>query len=124
MLIKRPSSPARFIVLVAMLVLLGCSDPEGAATEEAASIVFHAGKVYTVNERQPWATAVAIKREKIVYVGDDEGALELVGPQTRVVDLAGKMLLPGFQDAHVHPIEAGMAYLGCSLTARLRLPTT
>ena len=71
--------------------------------------------VYTVNDSQPWATAIAIKREKIVYVGDDEGALKLVGPHTRVVDLAGKMLLPGFQDAHVHPIEAGMAYLGCSL---------
>ena len=115
MLINRPSSPARFIVLVVMLVLLGCSEPEGVATKAAASIVFHTGKVYTVNDSQPWATAIAIKREKIVYVGDDEGALKLVGPHTRVVDLAGKMLLPGFQDAHVHPIEAGMAYLGCSL---------
>ena len=115
MLINRPSSPARLIVLVVMLVLLGCSEPEGVATKAAASIVFHSGKVYTVNDSQPWATAIAIKREKIVYVGDDEGALKLVGSHTRVVDLAGKMLLPGFQDAHVHPIEAGMAYLGCSL---------
>ena len=115
MFINRPSSPARFVVLVVMLVLLGCSEPEGVATEAAASLVFHTGMVYTVNDSQPWATAIAIKREKIVYVGDDEGALKLVGPHTRVVDLAGKMLLPGFQDAHVHPIEAGMAYLGCSL---------
>ena len=115
MSINRPSSPARFIVLVVMLVLLGCSEPEGVATKAAASIVFHTGKVYTVNDSQPWASAIAIKREKIVYVGDDEGALKLVGSHTRVVDLAGKMLLPGFQDAHVHPIEAGMAYLGCSL---------
>ena len=115
MLINRHSSPARFIVLVVMLMLLGCSEPEGLATKAAASIVFHAGKVYTVNDSQPWATAIAIEREKIVYVGDDEGALKWVGPHTRVVDLAGKMLLPGFQDAHVHPIEAGMAYLGCSL---------
>mgnify|MGYP001295322695 CR=1 FL=1 len=38
---------------------------------------------------------------------------------TRVIDLQGKMMLPGFQDAHVHPIEAGMAYLGCSLHAGL-----
>ncbi len=49
------------MVLAAILLLLGCSEPEAAATEEAASIVFHAGKVYTVNERQPWATAIAIK---------------------------------------------------------------
>ena len=115
MLINRPSSRARFIVLVVMLVPLGCSEPEGSATQAAASTVFHTGKVYTVNDSQPWATAIAIKRDKIVYVGDDEGALKLVGPHTRVVDLGGKMLLPGFQDAHVHPIEAGMAYLGCSL---------
>ena len=101
-------------MLAVVLVLLGCSELEGVATG-AAGIVFHTGKVYTVNHRQPWATAIAIKRERIVYVGDDEGALKLVGPNTRVVDLAGKMLLPGFQDAHVHPIEAGMAYLGCSL---------
>ncbi len=115
MLINEPPSLARFMVLVTLLVLFGCSETEGVAAETTASIVFHTGKIYTVNERQPWATAIAIKRGRIVYVGDDEGALELVGPGTRVVDLAGKMLLPGFQDAHVHPIEAGMAYLGCSL---------
>ena len=115
MLINEPSSVARFMVLATLFFLLGCSETEDVATEATASIVFHTGKIYTVNERQPWATAIAIKRERIVYVGDDEGALELVGPETRVVDLAGKMLLPGFQDAHVHPIEAGIAYLGCSL---------
>ena len=108
MLINEPPSLARFMVLVTLLVLFGCSETEGVAAETTASIVFHTGKIYTVNERQPWATAIAIKRGRIVYVGDDEGALELVGPGTRVVDLAGKMLLPGL--GHV-PIEAGMAYL-------------
>ena len=99
MFIKERSSAARFVVLATLIVMSGCSDTEGVATEATASIVFHAGKIYTVNERQPWATAIAIKRERIVYVGDDNGALELVGPDTRVIDLAGKMLLPGFQDA-------------------------
>ena len=115
MLINQPSSIARFMVLATLFSLLACSQTEGLATKATASIVFHTGKVYTVNERQPWASAIAVKNERIVYVGDDEGALELVGPDTRVVNLAGKMLLPGFQDAHVHPIEAGMSYLGCSL---------
>ncbi len=115
MLINQPSSIARFMVLATLFFLLACSQTEDLATKAAASIVFHTGKVYTVNERQPWASAIAVKNERIVYVGDDEGALELVGPDTRVVNLAGKMLLPGFQDAHVHPIEAGMSYLGCSL---------
>ena len=115
MLINQPSSVVRFIVLSALFCLLACSQTEGVPMKATASIVFHTGKVYTVNERQPWATAIAVKNERIVYVGDDEGALELIGPDTRVVNLAGKMLLPGFQDAHVHPIEAGMSYLGCSL---------
>ena len=115
MLINQPSSVVRFMVLSALFCLLACSQTEGVPMKATASIVFHTGKVYTVNERQPWATAIAVKNERIVYVGDDEGALELIGPDTRVVNLAGKMLLPGFQDAHVHPIEAGMSYLGCSL---------
>ena len=115
MLINKPSSAVRFMVLSALFCLLACSQTEGVPMKATASIVFHTGKVYTVNERQPWATAIAVKNERIVYVGDDEGALELIGPDTRVVNLAGKMLLPGFQDAHVHPIEAGMSYLGCSL---------
>lgn len=115
MLINKALSVERLLALALLPVLLGCSENRGGATDLEASIVFHGGRIYTVNERQPWASAVAINRETIVYVGDDEGALELVGPDTRVVDLAGKMLLPGFQDAHVHPIEAGMSYLGCSL---------
>ena len=115
MLINQPSSVVRFMVLSTLFCLLACSQTESVPMQATASIVFHTGKVYTVNERQPWATAIAIKNERIVYVGDDEGALELIGPDTRVVNLAGKMLLPGFQDAHVHPIEAGMSYLGCSL---------
>ena len=115
MLINQLSSVVRFTVLSALFCLLVCSQTEGGPIEARASIVFHTGKVYTVNETQPWATAIAVKNERIVYVGDDEGALELIGPDTRVVNLAGKMLLPGFQDAHVHPIEAGMSYLGCSL---------
>ena len=115
MMINQLSSAVRLTVLCTLFCLLACSQTEGVPMKEAASIVFHTGKVYTVNESQPWATAVAVSNERIVYVGDDEGALELIGPDTRVVNLAGKMLLPGFQDAHVHPIEAGMSYLGCSL---------
>ena len=115
MLINQPSSVVRFMVLSTLFCLLACSQTEGVPMKATATIVFHTGKVYTVNERQPWATAIAVKKERIVYVGDDEGVLEFIGPGTRVVNLAGKMLLPGFQDAHVHPIEAGMSYLGCSL---------
>jgi len=81
----------------------------------SADLILFDGKVYTVDANRSWAEAVAVIDGKIAYVGSSTGAKKYKGPNTRLVDLEGKMLLPGFQDAHVHPIEAGMAYLGCSL---------
>ena len=59
MLIKEPLSVTRFMALALLSVLLGCSATKDAAAESIASIVFHGGKIYTVNERQPWASAIA-----------------------------------------------------------------
>jgi predicted amidohydrolase YtcJ len=59
-------------------------------------------------------TAAAVRAGAIVPVGHDVG--ELIGPRTEVVDLRGGALLPGFQDAHVHPVFAGLAMLTCDLT--------
>lgn len=56
---------------------------------ETADTIFTGGKVYTVNEKQPWAEAVAVKGNKIVYVGDAEGAKALVGDATQVIDTTG-----------------------------------
>ena len=78
----------------------------------SADLILFDGKVYTVDANRSWAEAVAVIDGKIAYVGSSTGAKKYKGPNTRLVDLEGKMLLPGFQDAHVHPIEAGMAYLG------------
>lgn len=74
-------------------------------------------KVYTVNRQQPWAEAVAIKAGKIIFVGSNKDVKNHIGEQTKTINLKGKMLLPGFQDAHVHPME-GMAlttFMGCDL---------
>lgn len=67
-----------------------------AASDPSADIVFRNGLVYTVDSKKPWARAVAIKGKRIAFVGDDAGAQTFVGPQARVVDLAGKMLLACF----------------------------
>jgi predicted amidohydrolase YtcJ len=83
------------------------------ATE--ADLVLTGGAVYTVDASRSWASAVAIAGERIVYVGTDVGARELVGPKTRVVPLGGRMLLPSFQDAHVHPVSAGVMSEQCGL---------
>jgi predicted amidohydrolase YtcJ len=67
-----------------------------------ADLILWNGVVYTVNDRQPWAQAVAVADGKIVYVGSNAKANAFAGPSTRVVDLQGKMLLPGIIDSHIH----------------------
>jgi len=69
---------------------------------EPADLAFRNGQVYTANERQPRAQAVAVKGNKIVYVGDNGGLRRFVGPNTRIVDLRGATMLPGLADAHMH----------------------
>lgn len=81
----------------------------------AADVVFHNGPVYTVDLKNPWARAVAVKGTTIAYVGDDAGAQAFIGPATRVVDLQGKMLLPGFVEGHTHPVIGSTITRGIDL---------
>lgn len=74
---------------------------------EPADLVLHNGVVYTVNEAQPWAETVAVKDGVIVFVGSTAEAEAWIGAETEVVDLNGRFLMPGFQDPHVHVLEAG-----------------
>jgi predicted amidohydrolase YtcJ len=80
-----------------------------------ADVVFTGAAVYRVTETNPWATAVAITGKRISYVGDDAGAASFIGTNTRIVELGGKMLMPGFQDAHVHPVDSGMTFNQCAV---------
>ena len=67
-----------------------------------ADSVFVNGQVYTVNRRQPWAHAVAVRGDRIIAVGGDSDLSACIGPDTHVIDLGGKMVLPGFIDSHAH----------------------
>ena len=80
-----------------------------------ADLVFTGGHVHTVDPARPRAEAVAVRGERIVAVGSAPEVGDLIGPRTRVVDLAGRLLLPGFQDVHLHPIFAGVDRLQCDL---------
>lgn len=71
-----------------------------------AEWVLRNGAVYTVDAARSWAQAIAISGKEIVYVGPDEGAAGYVGPPTQVIDLRGRMVLPGFFDCHLHPSAA------------------
>ncbi|MGW6955908.1 amidohydrolase [Streptomyces chartreusis] len=78
-----------------------------------ADLLFIGGPVLTPEGRT--ATAVAVTGDRITAVGREE-VHDLAGPRTEVVDLAGRLLLPGFQDAHVHPVPAGLELTQCDLT--------
>ncbi|MBA3363781.1 MAG: amidohydrolase [Actinobacteria bacterium] len=81
----------------------------------SADLAFVNGAVYTVDAARTREQAVAVKDGRIVAAGSDDDIREHVGPKTAVFDLAGRMLLPGFQDAHVHPVSGGVDRLQCDL---------
>ncbi|MER6949183.1 amidohydrolase [Nonomuraea sp. NPDC000554] len=80
-----------------------------------ADLVFRGGPVHTLGPARTTATAVAVRNGLIVAVGEDSDVRSLIGTATEVVDLAGRALLPGFQDAHVHPVLAGLTMIQCDL---------
>lgn len=85
-----------------------------------SDLVLLNGTVYTVNINTNWdrhpLQALAISGKRIVYVGDDRAARAFIGPDTEVIDLCGKMVLPGFIDAHIHPMISVMLMAGVDLT--------
>jgi len=82
---------------------------------QPADMVLYNGKIYTVNKAQPWAQAIAIKGNKIVYVGSDFRVRDYVGDKTKVINLKGNFTLPGFNDAHVHFDNTGALLVGVNL---------
>ncbi|HUY97584.1 MAG TPA: amidohydrolase [Verrucomicrobiae bacterium] len=85
-------------------------------TDRPADWVFLGGAVYTVDRARPWAEAVAIRDGRIAGVGSDHSIRSQIGPRTEVIDLRGRMLMPGFQDSHVHPAMGGLQRLRCDLS--------
>lgn len=79
-----------------------------AQADEPATLILHGGKIVTVDRDFSIAQAIAIKGDRVFAVGSDADVLKLRGEQTEVIDLAGKMVLPGLMDSHVHPLGAAM----------------
>jgi len=101
-----------FLVAASAAILCFCglalSQPrprDDAARKGAADIVFTNGKIYTVNQKTPFAEAVAVKDGKFMEVGSAQDIKRFVGERTRVVDLGGAFAMPGFIDAHIHPAQ-------------------
>jgi predicted amidohydrolase YtcJ len=82
-----------------MLCFAAC----GPIGQKDADWVLTGGKIFTVDDRNPWAEAVAVKDGKFIYVGDDAGAAKFVSDATRKSDLGGRLVIPGIVDSHTHP---------------------
>src|SRR4051812_36444450 len=89
---------------LAMLVLA----PLVLEAQGAADLVLTNGRIYTVDEAHPRASALAVRGGRVLFVGSDAEAKSLVGASTRVVDLRGATVFPGFTDAHAHLLGLGV----------------
>ena len=103
--------PFCLIALVPLAILMACSGRQN----DGADRVFLNGAVYTVDDDRSWAEAVAITDGEIVFVGSNDGINPYIGSNTEVTDLEGKMLMPGFHDAHAHVRYGGLAETECNL---------
>lgn len=96
-------NPSFFALVGALALVVGCAsnatDP-GAAT---ADVVYINGKIYTVDEHQPWAEAVVVGAGKVIVVGENADVEAVTGAETTVIDLAGQFVMPGVFDLHSHP---------------------
>ena len=85
------------------------------AAPKPADTIYRNGYIYTVDAKDSVQQALAVRAGRIVYVGDNDGALKLTGKKTEVIDLHGRMLMPGLIDGHMHPQSGGSRLLNCSL---------
>ncbi len=99
-----PRSPVTRHALRPTALCLAVALTGPAHATPAADTLYRNARVYTADAARREASAVAIAGNTIVYVGDDTGATDWRGPTTRVVDLGGKLVLPGLIDAHVHAL--------------------
>jgi predicted amidohydrolase YtcJ len=86
------------------------------APNRTADLAFVNGRVVTMDAERRQASSVAVSQGQIVAIGTDVEVGELIGSGTEVVDLRGRLLVPGFQDAHVHPPSSGFEMLHCNLS--------
>ena len=102
-------------LFTALSLLWFCLTPSFLPPADPADVVFVNGNVYTVNEKQPRAEAIAVKGDRIVFVGSNANAKQFQGRGTRVIDLHGETVVPGMTDAHYHFIGVGQREMNLNL---------
>src|ERR1700756_2421314 len=97
-----PFFARNFIPFFSFLLVFSACQKQKETTSEPADMVIRNARVYTVDPQPSWAQAVAVKDDRIVWVGNDDGVSPHIGRATQVIDASGKMMLPGFIDSHFH----------------------
>jgi hypothetical protein len=80
-------------------------------------------RVATMDAARSWASALAVRDGRIVAVGGDQAIRQHIGPRTRVIEARGRTVTPGFGDAHIHPVHAGLDNLRCQLRGARGIPS-
>src|SRR5690348_10037409 len=104
-MIKRAWWLQEHILCAAVVVMLGSVFM---AAEEPADVILTHARIYTVNSKQAWAEALAVRGEKIVAVGTEQEIAPYRGSSTKVMDAGGRLVLPGFTDCHVHFVDGSI----------------
>src|SRR5215212_8278240 len=103
----------RLLLILASVLLLTLTTAQPRV--QTADVVFKNGNVYTANDKAPGAQAIAVKADRIVFVGSNAAAQKFIGKETRVVDLKGNTVLPGFTDSHQHLSGVGQREMTLNL---------
>lgn len=91
-----------------VLIFLICAGSARAATPPADFMILNA-KVYSLNKKQPWAQAVVVRGNRIIFVGSDHQAKKFAGKSTKVVDAQKRLVLPGITDSHIHFMDGSLS---------------
>lgn len=97
----------RLTLTTLAFVIVGCTKPETPAVVAADTVLTNA-RIYTVDQGDTWADAMAIRDGKIVAIGSNADVDAFIGDRTDVSDLQGRMVMPGIHDTHIHPSDAGI----------------
>jgi predicted amidohydrolase YtcJ len=111
----RHREDARMKIRAVAVILAFCTALPAAAQSENAQTVFVNGNIYTMNERQPRAEAIAVRGDRIVFVGSNTDAKKYQTAETKTIDLGGKTVVPGLTDSHCHIFGIGEREMNLNL---------
>ena len=112
---KREPAVTRLAIACAVLISAPVLAAPQAATGGFADTIYRNGSILTLDAHDSIAQALAVRDGAILYVGDDAGARQFIGPRTRIEDLHAGFMMPGLVDGHMHPLGGGRILVGCDL---------